>query len=66
MGGSQHINRPLHSSDGFFLAKESRDVEHAWSLALADERQTPGIHDVAELILFLLYPLVDNLFLILQ
>ena len=62
---AQHLNSALGATDGLFLAKEGRDVEHARTLALTYESQTPGVHDVAQFIFLLLYPSMHNLLLIL-
>ena len=61
----QHFNGALGATDGLFLAQEGRDVEHARTLALTHESQTPGIHDIAQFIFLLLYPGMHNLLLIL-
>ena len=60
---AEDLDGAADALDGFVFAEEGGDVEHAWSLALADEAEAEGVHDVAEFVALALNPLEDDGFL---
>ena len=60
---AEDLDGATDALDGFVFAEEGGDVEHAWSLTLADEAEAEGVHDVAEFVALVLNPLEDDGFL---
>ena len=53
----KHLDGTLQTLDGFFLSEECRDVEHARTLAYTNKRKAECVHNVAQFVALILYPL---------